>query len=94
MQTIQLLGVTPTELVTQITEGMIESLKAIQQTPDQAKEILTRKDVAELFQVSLVCIHEWINKGILTPYKIGNRTFFKRSEVLETLYSSNRPDKV
>jgi len=87
---IQLLQVTPTELVSLLTEGIKESLKTFQQPQEAHKEILTRKEVAELFDVSLVCIHDWVNKGLLHPYKLGNRTFFKRSEVLETLYNSNR----
>ena len=90
MGTIQLLQVTPTELVNLFTEGIKESLKTFQQPQETHKEILTRKEVAELFDVSLVCVHDWINKGLLHPYKLGNRTFFKRSEVLETLYSSNK----
>lgn len=90
MQTVQLLGVTPTELVSLLTEGIKESLKSFQQPQELEKPILTRKEVAELFNVSLVCIHDWVNKGLLHPYKLGNRTFFKRSEVLETLYNSNR----
>lgn len=90
MQTVQLLGVTPTELVNLFTEGIKESLKTFQIPQEPHKEILTRKEVAELFDVSLVCVHDWINKGLLHPYKLGNRTFFNRSEVLKTLYSSNK----
>jgi len=89
-ETIQLMQVTPAQLVHLLTEGIKDSLKTFQQPQETHKEILTRKEVAELFNVSLVCVHDWINKGLLHPYKLGNRTFFKRSEVLETLYNSNR----
>ena len=53
-------------------------------------EFLSRKKTAELFNVSLVTIHEWQNNGTLKVYKMGNRSFFKYSELLETLYNSNR----
>jgi excisionase family DNA binding protein len=53
------------------------------------KEILTRKEVATLLSISLVTVHDWIKVGILKPYKLGNRTFFKRSEIMEALNNSN-----
>ncbi|MDB5274177.1 MAG: hypothetical protein JWO58_2544 [Chitinophagaceae bacterium] len=90
MSTIQFIQVTPTELANQISENLKDTLRTNLQTQEQVKEILTRKDVADLFEVSLVCIHDWIKKGILRPYKLGNRTYFKRSEILETLFNSNR----
>ena len=88
MATIQLLQVTPTELVA-LFQDSVKQILPVPQEPNQ-KEILTRKETAILFSVSLVCIHDWMNKGLLKPYKLGNKTFFKRSEALEVLYSSNR----
>ena len=58
--------------------------------PKDTKEFLTRKETATLFNVSLVTIHEWQKNGILKVYKMGNRSFFKYSELLEKLYNSNR----
>ena len=88
MATVQLLQVTPTELVALFQESVKQILPPPQE-PNQ-KEILTRKETAILFSVSLVCVHDWINKGLLRPYKLGNKTYFKRSEVLDVLYNSNR----
>ena len=50
-----------------------------QPSPD---DFITRQDVADMFKITLVTVHAWINAGILTPYKIGNKTRFKRGEVL------------
>lgn len=88
MENIQLLQVTPKELVALFQESVRQILPHPQE-PNQ-KEILTRKETAILFSVSLVCVHDWINKGLLKPYKLGNKTYFKRSEVLDVLYNSNR----
>lgn len=49
------------------------------------EELLTRADVCELFGVSLPTVHSWDNAGILKKYKIGTRTYFKRSEVMKSL---------
>jgi len=56
----------------------------------KSKEFLTRKDVSEYFDISYVTIHDWIHKGMLKPYKMGRRTFFKYSEILDTILSSNK----
>jgi hypothetical protein len=95
MNRIQLIEVTPTDLVNLINEGtkahIQELLKQWQPIePQNQKEFLTRKETAQLFNVSLVTIHDWQNNGILKVYKMGNRSFFKYSELLETLYNSNR----
>lgn len=42
---------------------------------------ITRQDVADLYKISLPTVHAWMNAGILTPYKIGNKTRFLFSEV-------------
>ena len=51
------------------------------------KEWLTRKEVSQLFKVSLVTISEWSKPsvGILKPYRIGSRIRFKKDEVLAAL---------
>ena len=92
MQSIQLVQVTPSELVNLINEELrshIENLSNQLSKHPQEKEILSRKDCAELLGVSLVTLHDWNKKGIITPYKLGNRTFYRRSEILETLSNSN-----
>jgi len=55
-------------------------------TPPPAIEIdgyMTRKDVCAHFSISTTTLHTWIRKDILKPYKIGNKTLFKRSEIAE-----------
>lgn len=54
------------------------------------KEFLTRTETAEFFDVSLVTIHSWINNGLIIPLKMGNKTYFKKSSLVEKLMSSNR----
>jgi len=91
MSNFQFIQVTPEDLAVLIKESVKQSLPdfPIQKDSDQ-KEILTRSETAHLFSISLVCLHDWIKKGILKPYKVGNKTYFKRSEVMEVLSSSNR----
>lgn len=97
MKVIQLIQVTPIELVDLIREGIkaefqnqIPKVLKPEPTENNQKKFLTRKETAEKLQVSLVTIYKWQKLGILKVYKMGNRSYFKYSELLETLYNSNR----
>ena len=92
MSNFQFIQVTPEELANLIQESVKQSLPSpflspIESTP---KEILTRRETANLFSISLVCLHDWMKKQIVKPYKVGNKTYFKRSEIMDVLSSSNR----
>lgn len=50
---------------------------------------LTRKETAKYFKISLTCLNEWSKKGILIPLKLGNRTYFRLSDIEKKLNSSN-----
>jgi excisionase family DNA binding protein len=92
MNTIKLYELTPNELTTQVNEGLktyIENLiKTLSEQKSSKKEFLSRKETAEFFGVSLPTIHSWINEGLISSYKMGNRTYFKRSELIEQLLNS------
>ena len=92
---IQFIQFTPEEFKELISESVKSQFNALSSqskdiVKDEQKEFLTRKETAKLFNVSLVTIHQWQNNGILKVYKAGNRSYFKYSELLETLYNSNR----
>ena len=85
-------NLSPSTLANLIADNLRESkdlLRKGQETNLYEKEILTRKEVASLLSICLVTIHEWVKIGLLKPYKLGNRTFFKRSEIMEALNKSN-----
>lgn len=94
MNQIQLVQITPTELVSLISEGIKQQLKEFSINPngnDTPSQHLTRKEASQFFGVSLNCINDWCNKGILTPYKVAQRTYFKRSELMHVLF--NQPKR-
>ncbi len=87
----QLHGTTPEQLTETILQGVqkqIEDLKKNFQ-PREPDDFLTRKQTAELLSISFGCLHDWSKKGILKPMKHGNRTYFSRKAIEETLYNSN-----
>ena len=52
------------------------------QTPPK---IFKRKDVAELFSVSLVTLTSWVKSGKIIQHSIGSRRFFYEHEIYEAL---------
>lgn len=94
MKTIQFIEVSPSDLSNLINEGLkkhIENLfKQHSEQQPSGKEFLSRKETAEFFGISLVCLHDWIKKGIVKHYKCGNRTYFNRAELVQQLFNSNK----
>jgi hypothetical protein len=95
MGTIQMIQVTPNELANLISESVKSQIQELinatnkEQLKDE-NDLLSRKETADFFKVSLVSIHSWMKDGIIKPYKVGNRTYFKKSELINVVESSNR----
>lgn len=53
------------------------------------KEFISRKETAELLDISYVTTYDWTEKGILTPYKMNSKTYFKYSEIIQILEGSH-----
>ena len=48
---------------------------------------LTRKETANFFDVTTNCINDWVKKGLLTPMKMGQRTYFSKTECIEVMFN-------
>ena len=84
-----------TEIKRWIREIFREELAGIVQeirptTPGCDEPLLTRKEIAAYLKISLVTLHDWMNKGLPCIRK-GNRVLFLKSEVLEAIKA--RPPK-
>lgn len=88
----QLHNISPEDFKNDILSGVQKQLEKFSQNfkPKDPTVWLSRKEVSELLGISLVTIHDWGKKGILKPYKMGNRVRFKRSEIEQTLLQSNK----
>lgn len=93
-----------TKMVLQISEishadfeQKFKELKSLLKKQDESsKKIIndeiyfTRKQLAAKFDVELSTIHNWCKKGYLKPLGIGNRVYFKKSDVDQALMPLNR----
>ena len=89
METIQFIQTSPEQVTDVILQGVrneIEKLKKDFQ-PKEPTEYLTRHEVKDLLKCDLSTVHNWTVKGKLKPYGIGNRVYYKRSEVEAAIIS-------
>ena len=49
--------------------------------PKTADEYLTRTETADMLKCDISTIHNWTKKGKLVAYKIGNRVYYKLSQI-------------
>lgn len=81
--TVQFVHTTPEQLyigVKEIVKNEFEELK-LQFQPKKPTELLTRQEVADLFKIDLSTLWHWTKKNKFKSYGIGNRVYYKRSEV-------------
>lgn len=59
---------------------LFEDLKKSYQ-PKLPSENLTRKETCKILKINLSTLWVWTKKGKLKSYGIGNRVYYKRSEI-------------
>lgn len=84
MKSLQFIGIEPTTFIEELKSTLIPELQkqlSKEFQPKEPTEYLTRSEVCKLLKIDLSTLHNWRNKGILKAYGIGNRVYFKRSEI-------------
>ncbi|SIT31379.1 Helix-turn-helix domain-containing protein [Filimonas lacunae] len=61
--------------------GDLSSIQLNNESTSEQEPLLSRKEIAGIFKVSLVTLHEWM-KGGLPFHKQGGRVYFFKSEVI------------
>lgn len=61
---------------------------AASDNPDE-EPLLTRKEIAGIFRISLVTLHDWMKRG-LPSHKQRGRVYFLRSEVMDYVRRKRR----
>ena len=91
-------GVTPTELMDQLRLIIKEEFSVLNKELDEAsvpadtseaEELLTRNETAKLLKISLSTLWHWSKDGRLKAYGLGNRVYYKKSEILEKIIQIN-----
>ena len=48
-------------------------------------QLLSRKEAAELLKISLVTLSNYKREGRLPFYRLGNRVYFKKGDIMEAI---------
>ena len=79
--------ITPEELKQIIIEAIREELKEVNKQPEEkdSEGLLSRKETCEFLKISLTTLWHWTNKGKIDSYGIGNKRYYKKVDVLNSL---------
>jgi hypothetical protein len=88
---IMLHNLAPNDLEELIRKVVIEQLEAFRKntSTENPDELLTRAEACLLLKISLTSLWNWTKKGKIIAYGIGNRVFYKRAELMESLTRIN-----
>lgn len=83
----QLYGISPEDLKASIVSEIKAEINLLSQQlkPKEDTEYLTRKEVSQLLQVSIVTLIDWDKKGVLKPYRIGNLIRYKKKDIEQSI---------
>lgn len=68
-----------------IKEVLTEESGQIGHSKKDHTELLTRKETAKVFGISLPTLNEYTKTGLIIGYRIGSRVRYKKGEILEAL---------
>ena len=77
-----------------VREEINSALKSLENSTTKKEEdkLLTKKEMAEELDISLVTLTDWMKKGL--PYlRLNKRIYFRREEVLNAMSQSARSKK-
>jgi excisionase family DNA binding protein len=69
-----------------LEKRICNAIKSFLSAKDKVKETyLTRKDVCEMLKIDLGTLRNWTKRGKLHKLKIGNRVYYKLSQIDQAL---------
>lgn len=85
--TILLHKITSEELQEMIREIVRSELDAFRQKTGKSDPdvLLTRSEASEFLKISLTTLWNWTKSGKIAAYGAGNRVYYKKNELLESL---------
>lgn len=91
MDTILFGGVNPQEFKKEILDDLKSLLQEFKfpQKEEPTTDLLTRQEVAEMLSIDLSTVHNWSKQGKLSSYGIGNRVYYKHSEIEQAIVKLN-----
>lgn len=76
------------EIIKQVVITQLEEFRGnlLIVNPD---ELLTRSEACSLLKINMTTLWNWSKKGKIISYGLGNRVYYKKSELLDSLVRIN-----
>ena len=84
MSQLQIIGYDLPDFFAELKKSLIPELReqlSKDFQPKEPTEYLTRSEVCKLLKIDLSTLHRWRKDNTIPSYSMGNRVYFKRSEV-------------
>lgn len=78
------------EIITDIISSANVNFSAPQSDRINPKELLTRRQAAEILGVSLPSLNTWTKQGKIKGYKISSRVRYKREDISAAFININK----
>ncbi|MEM4261092.1 MAG: helix-turn-helix domain-containing protein [Candidatus Woesearchaeota archaeon] len=88
MQDLILSTITINELKEIISESVTSILcknNYLNESVKNVDELIKIEEVSSLLRVSKVTIHKWKKMGLIPFYRISNKIYFKKNEIIESM---------
>ncbi|MCM4161867.1 helix-turn-helix domain-containing protein [Antarcticibacterium flavum] len=88
MSTLQFIQTSPEELVELINDRVkiqLQNFKKEFNRQEADEELLTREETCNFLKINSSTLWHWTNSKKVTAYGIGNRRYYKRSELINCL---------
>lgn len=72
------------ELIRKVVSEQLEEFRKNLST-EKPDELLTREEACKLLKINATTLWHWTKKGKIIAYGIGNRVYYKRAELMESL---------
>lgn len=81
--------ITPNQLVEEIAHKIDSAIAAhldkAETSPEQKEELLTVEETIQFLKCSKQALWNWRKSGILPSYRLGNRVYYKKSDIFKKL---------
>lgn len=77
------------EIISETVNSILSKNKYLTEAEENDDELIKIEEVSSLLRVSKVTIHKWKKIGLIPFYRISNKIYFKKNEVIESMKKIN-----
>jgi len=86
-KTVQIQEVSVDELADKVADKLLNKIDVYlkEYATKNDDTILTREEAAKFLKINITTLWNWSKRGILIPFGIGNRVYYKKQEIIDYL---------